>query len=687
MSKQLWFARLNAAWRYKWILVLALIAGVVWGIQSVFSETPQYRATLTLLLEPEGYYAESTTGLSNFYSWKSVATQHALIQSRSLAERVVDDLNLVDRRPLLIIPERKFQGSLMNWAVALREHITGAAGDLLKPAEAPSQIPAGNVSDQQNDGRRDALAGMIRAGLSVKGDDRTELIYMSFDSHDPAFAQEVINETATEFIRQQEEVTLTKARRKSAWLTERIGELRLQLEESIKKLQSYRMSEGVGDTGSLVDRSNSRLDFLENNVTERKMELDALASRYGPKHPKIIAATQQLMEAQKFIATEQDKALGSRQKEFQLKELELDVSSNREMYELFLSHLRETDLSTTQSIRDVRIIDPAKLPLDPFSPNEARLIEKRIFWALALGLGLVGLIVFLDNKFRDPEQAEQILQIPAIGSLPLLHPKDYQASLRDVNNTEPGMKLKPEFYSASRPKSVFAEAVNSIQAGVVFSDPDNPPHVIVVSSSLEAEGKTTLATNLATAFSRVGKTLLIDADLRKPKLHKVSNTQHHAGLADLIIGTAPQDKCIVQDRFTQNLSLLSHGMIPPDPLELLNSVRFEQLLDELKKIYKHIVIDTSPILPVSDAIVLSHRANGLILVIQANKTTHWTARMAVKKLTKANVNVLGLVLSKMDSRRAYYYSNYRNYYESYYSVDSLEASKDNGSQRITHQGS
>ena len=217
---------------------------------------------------------------------------------------------------------------------------------------------------------------------------------------------------------------------------------------------------------------------------------------------------------------------------------------------------------------------------------------------------------------------------------------------------------------------MFSEAVNSIQAGVVFADPDNPPHVIVVSSSLEGEGKTTLATNLATAFSRVGKTLLIDADLRKPKLHKVSNTQHPAGLAELIIGTAPPEKCIVRDRFNQNLSLLSHGMIPPDPLELLNSVRFKQVLGELKKIYKHIVIDTSPILPVSDPIVLAHRANGLILVIQANKTTHWTARMAAKKLAKANVNVLGLVLSKMDSRRAYYYSNYRNYYESYYSVDS-----------------
>lgn len=93
------------------------------------------------------------------------------------------------------------------------------------------------------------------------------------------------------------------------------------------------------------------------------------------------------------------------------------------------------------------------------------------------------------------------------------------------------------------------------------------------------------------------------------------------------------------------------------------------MLEKLKKIYKHIVIDTSPILPVSDPIVLSHRANGLLLVIQANKTTHWTARMAAKKLAKANVNVLGLVLSKMDSRRAYYYSNYRNYYESYYSTD------------------
>lgn len=371
MSKQLWFARLNAAWRYKWIMVIALVAGAIWGVHTILSMTPQYRATLTLLLEPEGYYPESTTGTSNFYSWKSVATQHAPIQSRSLSERVVDDLGLVNRAPLLSIPERTFRSSVMNWAVSLLAYISGLANIVIEPEKPQVPVPSG----VPNDGKRDALAEMIKRGLSVRGDDRTELIHMSFDSPDPAFAQEIVNKTATEFIRQQEEVTLKKARRKSAWLNDRIGELRVQLEESIKNLQKYGMAQGVGDTGSLVDRSNSRLDFLETNVTEKKMELDALASRYGLKHPKIVAAKQQLIEAQKFLSIEQGKALDSRQKEFQLKELELEVRSNREMYELFLSHLRETDLSTTQSIRDVRIIDPAKLPLAPFSLNEKRMIE------------------------------------------------------------------------------------------------------------------------------------------------------------------------------------------------------------------------------------------------------------------------------------------------------------------------
>lgn len=656
-QKHLLFSHAHKFWRHKWIIVLTVLLGLLYGTYEAINQTPQYRATLSMLIDPEDTISEARVGTQNFYTWKSTATQGALIQSRSVAEEVVDRLDLVHRNPLLDIPERTYQIGLLRWIKSKLTAVMPSIGETEPVAQAPQPAVA-------SEGRRDQLAQMVRGGLSVRGDKETELIFLNFTSPDPKFASEIVNAVASTFVKQREQVQLERAQRATKLLTEQLPELKVRLANATKALQEYRLKESVSDTQHFKEISNTRIQSLTAEATSKRLELEELSKSYGPKHPKIIAAKAQMLQTERYLARESEKILGSRQKEFKLGELEQEVRTSQELYETSLLQLRELNISANQAIKDARIIDNAKIPQAPFAPNESKIIGNRMLIAAMWGIGIILLIIFLDNTFRDTEQIEELLGIPCLGALPLLSKADLKTR-RGVKKGNKGAQLKPELYILGQPKSVFTESVNHIRTGVIYSDPDNPPQVVVVSSAVENEGKTTLATNLAIAFSQFGDTLLIDADLRNPGVKKLTNQHHMSGLVDLIIGKATKAECISKDKGNPRFYVLNHGLIPPNPLELLSSERFKHVLDDLKKTFKHIIIDTPPILPVSDAIVLAHIAGGLIVTVEANKTKFWTTRQAIKRLIKANVQPLGIVLSKLDIRKSYYPS-YGSYYSSYY---------------------
>lgn len=658
-QKQLLFTHLHKFWRHKWIIVATVSLGLLYGTYEALNQTPQYRATLSMLIDPEDTISEARVGTQNFYTWKSTPTQAALIQSRSVAEDVVDNLDLVHRNPLRNIPQRVYQIRLLRWLQPYLAPLGLSNNGGTKPTrQSPAQSSAtpGEYRDQ--------LAQMIRSGLSVRGDKETELFFLDFTSPDPRFASEIVNAVANAFIAKREKVQFERAQRTTRLLTEQLPELKSRLANATKSLQDYRLKESVSDTQHFIDLSNTKIQSLTAEATSKRLQLEELSKSYGPKHPKIIAAKAQMLQTEQYLAQESEKILGSRQKEFKLAELEQEVKTSQELYEASLLQLRELSISAHQSVKDARIIDTAKVPQAPFAPNELKIIRNRVVFGAMWGIGIILIIIFFDNTFRDTEQIEELLGMPCLGALPLLSKADLKPKAA-ASNGKGGAQLKPEFYIIDQPKSVFTESLNHIRTGVIYSDPDNPPQVVVVSSAVENEGKTTLATNLAISFSQFGDTLLIDADLRNPGVKKLTNLHHMPGLVELIMGESTKEDCIGNLEGDPRCSVLNHGLIPPNPLELLSSARFKHVLSELKKTYKHIVIDTPPILPVSDAIVLAHVAGGLIVAVEANKTKFWTTRQAIKRLVKANVQPLGIVLTKVDIRKSYYPS-YGSYYSSYY---------------------
>jgi capsular exopolysaccharide synthesis family protein len=325
------------------------------------------------------------------------------------------------------------------------------------------------------------------------------------------------------------------------------------------------------------------------------------------------------------------------------------------LYETFLARFKEADIADEYKVSNARIIDHAIVPITPFKPNRKRMV----IIAVVIGLGLGVLVAFLrnhlDNTFTTKEDVENFLKLPVIGMLPKIRSRPLDRS-------------ESERLVLSEPRSPFAEAINDIRTAILFSRIDTPPKVVLITSPLPGEGKTTLALNLALAFSRRGRTLLIDADLRKGRLEELLHLSGHPGLTDMLSGQCAADEAIVADPEAENLFLLTAGTSPPNPLEVIASQRFSDELDKLRNSFEHIVIDGTPLLPVSDSIVLARIVDVTVLTVKSDDTARDVALEALKRMQAARIKPVGVILQQVDTRklRGYgrrYVASYSGYYE------------------------
>ena len=260
----------------------------------------------------------------------------------------------------------------------------------------------------------------------------------------------------------------------------------------------------------------------------------------------------------------------------------------------------------------------------------------------------------LDNTFKTKEDVEKNLELPVIGMLPR------------VNRGVAG-KFGVERHVLTEPRSPFAEAINDVRTAILFSQFDAATKVVLITSAVPDEGKTTLASNLALAFCGRGRTLLLDGDLRKARLQEVTNLSGKVGLTDMLSGQCTAENAIVPDPEAENLFLLMPGTLPPNPLEVVSSKRFSENLSRLRADFDYIIIDGTPLLPVSDSIVLAHLADATVLTVKSDDTSHDVALEALKRLRAARISTVGVVMQQVDMKkmRSYgrrYAASYSGYY-------------------------
>ena len=502
-------------------------------------------------------------------------------------------------------------------------------------------------------------------------------------------------------IDEKQNITMTK-------LDELNKELTIAESERMEKEALYRQVESgdpdaiTSSAGDLENAGSSQSEskLLESLIAKRadlKIQTADLSTQFGPSYPKLTQLNNQLKEIDSQVQGEMKQIAGKvrgqyttalqrenmlhdaleRQKQeanklnesaIEYNLLKRDVETNRQLYEGLLEKLKEAGVSAGLKSNNFRIVDSARPPTAPVEPNVPRNLGFAFVLGLTSGIGLAFLLEALDNTVRTTEQAHLISGLASLGMIPL-----GSRSAREGSNPKrlviATSKEAVELVTQVRPQSQMAESYRALRTSLLLSNLGAPPKVIMVTSALPQEGKTTTSINVAVVLAQKGvRVLLIDADLRRPSIHKTLGMAPHSGLSNVLTGSTSIEQAITHTSILPNLDVLTAGTPPPNPAELLASTNMRDLLAQLREQYDHIVIDTPPSLSVTDAVVLSPRADAVVLVIRSGQTTKQALRRSRDILTQVNAKVVGVLLNAVDLRSPdyYYYYEYQGKYASYY---------------------
>ncbi len=337
--------------------------------------------------------------------------------------------------------------------------------------------------------------------------------------------------------------------------------------------------------------------------------------------------------------------------------LQREAESNKQMYEALLQRAKETGLSGEMKASNIRVVDRAEVPRRPVRPRKAMNLLLGLLGGLVSGIGLALFVEYLDNRVKSPDEIKQFLGLSFLGLVP---------AVRDEDIAEGRSPLISDTVAQN-----FAEAFREIRTSVMFSSAGEGPRSVLVTSTQPSEGKSVVAANLALSLATAGlRVLLVDADLRKPRLHELMGVKQDPGLSSLLVGRAKAGEC-VQKSGTANLWVMPAGPNPPNPAELLGSTRFTNLVSSLGEHFDWIVFDSPPVMAVTDPSVVAHRTTGVVFVVGSEQVNRHKAMTAVQKLQASKAKILGAVLNRANvQRNPYYYSHYYSHeYAGYYSSE------------------
>lgn len=420
--------------------------------------------------------------------------------------------------------------------------------------------------------------------------------------------------------------------------------------------------------------ARSEFDQLQKEVgpktieyAKAKSKVESLRATLAAEAARLVGAAEKQHEAasqfQRAMSTEVDRytkeALDLGPKLVAYNTLVRNRKSAEDKYNILVSRLSTSELAgrLRKSVdTNVRPLDAAQLPTQPVSPILRNNIAISIVLALALGIGFVFLLVFLDRTVKSTEDAQQSAGAPVLGMIPML---------ADVSESDEDSRER-DTYVHTNPNSQVAEACRSLRTNIVFSGADRKLKTIVVSSANPREGKTTLVMYLGTTMAQSGeRVLVIDTDMRRPRLHVSTGVSRNVGVSNLIVGDGKIEDAVKSTEIP-NLFVLPCGPLPPNPAELLMSKKFHELLEELGRRYDRIILDSPPLGPVTDAVVLAKHTDGAVIVVRAGKTLRDEIKRATRQIRAIDGTVIGVIVNRLDAhdrRYGYYHYQYYGYGE------------------------
>ena len=699
---------LLAYWRMlvkrRWLIAALVAAGAAIALVMTLKATPMYRATAVVKIDTASQSIVQMGEFGSPYDWDPdfLTTQIGVLTSRSLAERVAEDLRLDAAALARLQPP--------SWL----ERLKGT----LKPATAagPSQDspPPQPADAAMAAAERAAGTGTIMGGLSVQPQLNSRLVDIAFSSPSPEFAARAANAVADGYIAQELERTFGASSYAKGYLEEQLNLTKARLEQSERDLVEFAQKENLVNVGEGQSLAGQNLGTINTSLAEAQAQriraqarwsqlqandslpqdlmaaslVPALRSQradlqrqyqeklqvFKPDYPDMQRLKSQVDEMDRQISAEiasvrrsvraefdaavaqeqllkgqlsslRDESLDTDSRSIQYNILRREADTNRQLYDSLLQRYKMVGASSDARPNNITIIDRAQVPGGAYSPNGVRNLAIGLFLGLLLGVALALLLEFLDDTIKTPEDVEQKLRLSVLGIIPRLGAKQSVAT------------------AAQDLRSPFSEAYRSVRTALQFSTDHGVPRTLLLTSPGPGEGKSTSALSLARNFAQLGKrVLLVEADMRNPSLHRsLAATAPDKGLSSLLAGAATLQEVIVPSGEAQ-LDVIFAGPLPPNPAELLSGTRLVSLLSIAGQHYDQVVIDGPPVMGIADGPLLANSADGTLLVVDSGSTKIGNAQAALKRLLVARARVIGVLLTKYNPKAAGHGYHYESYY-------------------------
>jgi capsular exopolysaccharide synthesis family protein len=490
---------------------------------------------------------------------------------------------------------------------------------------------------------------------------------------------------------------------------QKLAEMNTQVVEGAsKRVEAGTRYKQAAALANSPDMLGSISEVLENELIQniKSMEvalykrMSELSKKYGQKHPRMLAIESEIKTLQDrktqevnrvisslrneyevalareeslkaALAKQKKESLDLNQKAIQYGVLQREAESARHMYDLLIKRFKETTLTEDMKTGNIRVIDGAEVSKNPVKPRKRRNLLLAVIVGLLTGTGLAFFFEYLDNTIKIPEDVKRHLKIPYLGPVPLFEP---------ASKGNPGGDMNQELVTHHDPKSTASESYRGIRTNILFSAAESAPQVILITSAGPREGKTITTLNLGITMAQAGsKVILLDCDMRRPKVHKAFSLAKDRGISNLLVGGKAQDGTL-RHTPVPNLDVIPCGPIPPNPSEMLGSKRMSDLLHRLRKEYAHILIDSPPSTAVTDSAVLSKSVDGVVLVIRAGDTAREMVKNGIGQFEAVGAHILGAILNGVDIGRDKYYYYYQ-YYHYYYGDDGDKKKRKNRKRR------